>query len=326
MKDKSQRKTYKIIEDLIKLRMLSLEEKEKLSTDYIEDWYNEFDGKIVISFSGGLDSRVLLDIARKKYPNIKAVFSNTGLEFPEIVKFVKTFNNVDIVFPKKSFYYVISNYGYPVISKQISRYVSDLQNPNENNENTRNLRLNGISLITQKGKKMPNMKLPNKWKFLINAPFKISDKCCNILKKEPLNTYHRKTGLKRVIGLRAEESNMRDYNINEYGINQYHNKNPVSNPLAFWTHQDILQYIKKYDLSFCSVYGKIEEDKENGYLFTTKEQRTGCIFCMFGIQFDQCRFKRLKISHPNLHKYCMEKLQMRKVLHYLENKNEKLTN
>jgi 3'-phosphoadenosine 5'-phosphosulfate sulfotransferase (PAPS reductase)/FAD synthetase len=319
MYDKTKRKTWSLIQDINKFKVLSLEEKEKLSLDFIEDWYNEFNGNVAVSFSGGLDSRVLLYLVRKNFPNVKAVYSNTGLEFPEITEFVKTFNNVDIVMPKKSFKYVISHYGYPVISKQVSRYVSDLQNPNENNINTRNLRLTGISSVTQEGKKMCNMKLSEKWQYLIKAPFKISDKCCNVLKKEPLNTYHKKTGLKRFIGLRADESNMREYNINIYGINQYDNKNPVSNPLAFWNHQDILNYILKYNLNYCKVYGEIKKDEE-GLLYTTKEQRTGCIFCMFGIQFDQCRFKRLHQTHPNLYNYCMNKLEMRKVLHYLVNR------
>lgn len=44
-------------------------------------------GGAYVSFSGGKDSTVLLDIARKIYPEIPAVFSNTGLEYPEIRKF-----------------------------------------------------------------------------------------------------------------------------------------------------------------------------------------------------------------------------------------------
>ena len=72
-------------------------EKTKLRIREWVDYYGE-DG-VYISFSGGKDSTVLLDIVRSMYPDIEAVFSNTGLEFPEIVQFVKTFDNVTIIKP-----------------------------------------------------------------------------------------------------------------------------------------------------------------------------------------------------------------------------------
>lgn len=72
-------------------------EKTKLR---IMEWVNHYgEENVYISFSGGKDSTVLLDIARSMYPNMQAVFSNTGLEFPEIVQFVKTFDNVEVVRP-----------------------------------------------------------------------------------------------------------------------------------------------------------------------------------------------------------------------------------
>ena len=64
-------------------------------------------GNAYISFSGGKDSTVLLDIARKIYPEIPAVFSNTGLEYPEIRRFAKAHDNVEVVQPKIPFNEVI---------------------------------------------------------------------------------------------------------------------------------------------------------------------------------------------------------------------------
>jgi len=96
-----------------------------ITKSLIENYYNENDGNVYVSFSGGLDSNVLLHIARQVIPTMKGVFSNTGLEYPEIVKFVKTFNNVDIVKPKMRFDEVIEKHGYPVVSKRISRYIKD---------------------------------------------------------------------------------------------------------------------------------------------------------------------------------------------------------
>ena len=77
----------------------------------------------MFSFSGGKDSTVLLHIAREMYPNIKAVFCDTGLEYPEIRKFVKTFDNVDKVRPKMGFRKVCEKYGFPIISKEVSEVV-----------------------------------------------------------------------------------------------------------------------------------------------------------------------------------------------------------
>lgn len=86
-------------------------------------WYQHYEGNVYISFSGGKDSTVLLDIARKLFPDIKAVFSNTGLEYPEVQSFVKSFDNVDIVRPKMSFPDVIRTYGYPLVSKETAEAI-----------------------------------------------------------------------------------------------------------------------------------------------------------------------------------------------------------
>ena len=76
-----------------------------------------------MSFSGGKDSTVLLHIARQLYPDIPAVFSNTGLEYAEIQRFVKTWDNVDIIAPKMRFDEVISTYGYPIIGKEVAEAI-----------------------------------------------------------------------------------------------------------------------------------------------------------------------------------------------------------
>lgn len=66
---------------------------------------------------------MLLHIARQLYPDIPAVYVDTGLEFPEIRSFVLQHNNVEILKPKKNFRQVISDYGYPMISKEVSSNV-----------------------------------------------------------------------------------------------------------------------------------------------------------------------------------------------------------
>lgn len=160
---------------------LPLEAKIIMTKRRIKEWYEYYQGDIYVSFSGGKDSTVLLNIVRELYPNVEAVFCDTGLEFPEIKKFVKSKTNVTIVRPSKNFKEVIREEGYPVISKKVSRMIRDLKNPTDNNVVSRNLYITGIK---KDGTETKSFKLPNKYKSLIDAPFKISEKCCDIMKKK----------------------------------------------------------------------------------------------------------------------------------------------
>ena len=290
-----------------------LDIKVTLTKSLIEEYYRENNGNVYVSFSGGMDSNVLLHIARQVIPDMKGVFSNTGLEYPEIVKFVNTFENIDIVKPKMRFDDVVKKHGYPVVSKRVSRYIKDLQNPTENNANVRNLRLTGISSVTQPGKLQKSMQLHKKWTYLIDAPFKISDACCDKLKKEPLNRYAKETGCKRIIGVMADESDMRMQQARREGWSG----KDLLQPMIFWTRMDVLAYTKLHNLPYCSVYGDIVDGK-NG-LDTTGERRTGCMFCMFGVHLEkgENRFQRMKKTHPNQYKYCIENLGCGKILDYI---------
>lgn len=131
---------------LRELQALPLERKIQITQARILEWNKHYNGKIVVSFSGGKDSTVLLDLVRRVAPDTRAVFSNTGLEYAEIQRFVKSFDNVDIVTPKMRFDQVISTYGYPLISKEVAEaiyYARRIRSQNGNVERERESRTGG---------------------------------------------------------------------------------------------------------------------------------------------------------------------------------------
>lgn len=294
-------------------------------------------GAVYVSFSGGKDSTVLKHIVDSMYDDVPAVFVNTGLEYPEIQAFVKRikkgefecFNpDVEIVRPEMRFDEVIKTYGYPVISKEVAHKIHDATSARKNGnfDSCAERQFNG-TYISRNGKS--NMLNVEKWKFLLDAPFGASHKCCDVMKKKPAKAYGKATGRMPIIGTLAAESKLRFQKWLYEGCNAFDSKRPTSQPLSFWTEQDILHYIKKYDVPYCSVYGDIQVKRTvdndrviegqinlidylqcyepEDQLETSGCDRTGCIFCMFGCHLEKApnRFQRLKQTHPRQYEYCI---------------------
>lgn len=273
----------------------------------LKQWHIKYEGNVYLAFSGGKDSTVLKDILKNIFPDVPAVFCNTGLEYPEVKKFALSQNNVTIITPKMMFKDVINTYGYPVISKEQSSYIYEIRNTKS--DKLRDLRLNGRN---------GRYKLSDKWQFMLDAPFKISNKCCDIMKKAPFKLYEKETGRKGIIATMTDESMLRLGSWLKYGCNAFEATRPMSRPMSFWTEQDILHYIVKYNLKIASVYGDIVQD-ENGKYHTTGCDRTGCMFCMYGIQKDGVpnRFQRMQQTHPRQYQFCLNELGIKDVLEYM---------
>lgn len=312
------------------LQNLPLELKIEKTKQRIKEWYEYWDGNVHVTFSGGKDSTVLLTIVRELYPNVQALFVDTGLEFPEIKQFVRTFDNVVIKHPKMNFKKVVEEYGYPVISKDVAKRVYEYRNAIKKGrleQSAAYKEFNGLALMPDGV--TPSFHNKTKWRFLVDAPFKISHKCCDIMKKNTAKEYEKEhNGSKPFIGTLAEESIARTVAWNLNGCNAFNAVIPVSNPLAFWREQDILEYIYTYNISIASVYGKVVKD-ENGKFRTTGEHRTGCIWCGFGCHLEKepNRFQKLKKTHPKLWDYCMKPVEehglgLKDVLDYINVKTE----
>lgn len=237
------------------------------------------------------------------YDDVPSVFINTGLEYPEIQKFAISQKNVTVIRPEMRFDEVLKTYGYPIISKEVSRKIHDANAAiRNNNPNCYAFKQLDGTYVSKNGKSSYDYR---KWKYLLDADFLVSHKCCDAMKKRPAHKYDKETGRKPIIGTMADETRIRRQTWMRYGCNLFDGSNPSSKPMSFWTEQDVLRYIKIYEIPYCSIYGDIIE--ENGQLKTTGKKRTGCVFCGFGahVEKEPNRFQRLKKSHPNQYRYCI---------------------
>lgn len=285
--------------ELKTLQTLDLKTKVRKTIFRIDDAVRTFGTEgLYISFSGGKDSTVLYYLVKSKYPEIPAVFVDTGLEYPELREFAYKLADV-ILKPDKTFIQVLTRYGYPVISKSQAFAIRKLTKQNLTKK-YRNKLLHGDKNGTAG-------KLSDKWHYLLNADFNISEQCCNEMKKKPFKKYEKETGRIPITGIMAEESDNRKIRyLNDGGCNAFNCKRPHSQPLGFWTEQDILQYIKENNIEIAAPYGKVVWSC--GKLTTTKEKRTGCVFCMFGCHLEDKnnnRFTRLAAEEPQLYNYCL---------------------
>lgn len=364
---------------------LPLDDKVRMTKRRITEWVDEFgvDG-VYVSFSGGKDSTVLLTIARQMYPDIKAVFVDTGLEYPEIRQFVRTWDNVEWLKPKKTFKQVINDYGYPFISKEVSERVyyaqkyltwyfkqNSLDRPTDRPTPFGIMDLFGVKRKSEEWRRIVKTRtIPNrileqfarsgepgsykikklvdpmtcgdgtptqfdyrKWKWLASCPYMISNHCCGVMKKSPVHSYAKKEKRNPITAQMASESRLRTQQWLKNGCNGFNLKLPTSNPMSFWTEQDVLLYIYNNKIPIASVYGDVVIDyKAQGeldgqmrlsdlggewelfdinrpLLKTTGCKRTGCMFCGYGCHFEkpgEGRFERMKVTHPKQYNYIMK--------------------
>lgn len=268
----------------------------------IQQWYEHWDGEVYVAFSGGRDSTVLADLVHMMYPDVPLVFNNTGLEYPEIKEFVKTYGDkVTWLKPVMSYQETVATHGFALISKETSQKIYEIKHTNS--DKLRDIRINGY----------PNTgygKLSEKWKFMMDAPFDISHKCCDVLKKNPAKVYERLTGRKPMTGEMAQESNLRRTTQHNKPCNIYDSKRPKSKPIGAWRMEDVLRYIDDNNLPVSKIY-------EMGY------DQTGCAWCAFGmfhpsaLKSGNAKFHLLKKTHPKIYDYALDKMGIREPIEFI---------
>jgi 3'-phosphoadenosine 5'-phosphosulfate sulfotransferase (PAPS reductase)/FAD synthetase len=262
----------------------TLEQKIDHSVGVVSSFMGKVNGRLYVSVSGGKDSGVMLDIIRHFVDTtVQAVFCNTGNEYPEVLKFVRQTDNLTVIRPELHIRQIIEKYGFPLISKEQSQYIR--QAKHTNSAKLRNIRLygsiNGIGKIAER------------WKHLIDAPFNVSEKCCDFLKKKPFQKFQKQTGLYPVIGTMASESRLRFQKWLKRGCNSFETNMIASYPLSIWMENDVWAYIRKFNLPYSPIY-------DMGI------RRTGCMVCGFGcyVKGDR-RFYFLKEHKPKIYKHFM---------------------
>lgn len=261
------------------------------------EFYDRLGGNVYCSV-GGLGSLTLLMFLREYISkNIQGV-SVSSLEDKSIQKIHRTLERFTVLLPLKSKVQIIKEHGFPVISKEYAKAIKMLQNPTERNAKSRHRRMTGICTRANGDTYFsPKTELPKKWKFLfagkendkygtnyLTAPFKVSDECCYYMKERPCALYAKENGVSPYLALMVSEGGPREQALQRNGCNIY-GATTRSAPFAPFYRQDLLQLSLDLKVPVPAIYGTIER-KQDGTLYTTKAQRTGCPCCGFGIHLE----------------------------------------
>ena len=206
-------------DDLRYFQSMPLSVKVRMTQQRIREWVREFgENGVYASFSGGKDSTVLLHLVREMYPVVEAAFVDTGLEYPEIRHFVRTFDKVSVLRPEMRFDEVIRRYGYPMISKDVSNCVGEGRIAMERADGTYTYRLKRLhGEIVKDGRR--SMFNCEKYEPLLYTDFLLSNRCCDVMKKAPSKAFARKTGKKPITAQMAAESRLRELQWLKNGLN-----------------------------------------------------------------------------------------------------------
>jgi len=259
------------LEQLRALQSLSLRKKIELSEGFITHLLCDHKHPIV-AWSGGRDSTVLLSLVLQQKPDVEVAWVDTGVEFPECVRFIKRIKNewglnLHVAKAETSFWKVVEEYGWPMLGKGGSGYWWSRADRLEREGKTK------LAKATRDAQ--------------------ISAACCRILKEKPMRKLCRSLGVDCIIvGNLVSESRQRFLTWAKKGQCYFNQKEMrcTAWPLAWWTHEDILQFHRKVRLPYSPIY-------DMGH------SRNGCWPCLMDIRFPDNKLKALRQSHPKLWRF-----------------------
>lgn len=278
---------------------------------------------------GGLDSITLLMFLRSI--GIDAPAISVSILEDKSIQHVHRQLGVACVKPLKTKAEVLSEFGYPVLSKEIAGKIALLQNPSEKNATVRHAIITGETGEYGGHRTDTRMKLSQKWleKFggadaegaalgYADAPFKVSDRCCYYLKEKPCDDWAKAHHSVPYLGLMASEGGRRQKSLMQNGCNYFGESTIRSAPFAIFSRSDLLQLALDLHVPVPEIYGEIVRDMD-GTLRTTGAQRTGCSMCGFGIQLEKRphRFDRLRKTNPKEWEFWMIRMGWGQVLDYI---------
>lgn len=255
----------------------------------IKDTINKYgEDKFYIAFSGGKDSAVLHYLIDMAVPNnqIPRVYVDTGIGLNMIDEFVRKLSENDkrIITIKSNvpIKKALEQFGYPFKSKIHSFLLEKYQ---------RLGMTKGVKNYLGVGDN-PHLRMcPNVLRYQFTPEFKIpiSDKCCKILKEQPMEKWHKENNKSVVItGIMAEEGGRRTKAkcIVKSG------KIIFFNPLAKANKEFEDWFIHEYNLKICDIYYP-----------PYNAERTGCKGCPFALHL-QNELDFLQKYFPNERKQC----------------------
>lgn len=277
------------IEELRERQHWTLTQKIDHSLGVIDQFSSHFGGMVFVSFSGGKDSCVMLDLVRVIIPDVKCMFIMTGCESPSVCRFVRQKKaegiDIDIIRPEKTLRQVFADCGFPLVSKEVSHDVQACRRNPTCKSSLRKLDMNNPHGI------------PERWRYLLTEPYEVSDRCCFWLKKQPSHKYIKQTGRRPFLGLLADEGYTRQSAyVKRGGCNTFSEtgkRYATSWPLAIWTNADVWQYINERHLPIPDIY-------DHG------ATRTGCLGCGFGAYKDKVPLDPLPRLWPKMYQAIMD--------------------
>ena len=307
--------------------------------------YVAFSGGVDSTVLLDMTCRVWASLDEYRDKPLTVIFADTGNEFMAIRRFVVEFCEIcekchgikiDLIKARNkdiNFYNIPATVGYPVVSKKVSRMIRDIRTwcreimaahqiegeltrevferiiVEYEPEMTHTIRLY-FTGITSKGKKCKSRKLPLKWYKLCYAPFEVSEKNCDLIKKDPCKAEAKKRKLYGLVATMAGGSKQRESAYLATGCNSFNGSRTKSQPMGFWFTDDVTEYLRTYSLEYCKdVYGDICPPGSNKRF--TKEQHTGCKLCLFGchLEDEPNRIQRLASTEPKMYDFAIRKEQ-----------------